>query len=124
MAGITFTPNESNPSPVPGFASVMFGTITWDSSTLVTGELLNLSTYFEHVKGIVHMGWTTIAAAVYPVEFSFDPAAVVTSSNVLAYLLRDPDPDLTATGPLVIADGLDAAALGTSQVMIIGERKI
>lgn len=117
----------NGPTPFPGLDMVAIGTITWDDSSLVTGEPIpEIVNYFSEVHAIVETGVSAIGLAGYPAKFIFDPTAAVTAANVLATLARIPlleidDTVDIAAQPLVPADAVDIAAIGTTQVMIFGK---
>lgn len=112
--------------PVPGVDFIGIFTVTWDSSSLVTGEPLDLTAYFSTIDAILPCGVSAIELAGYIPGFIFTPGATHTSSNLLLTLNRIPlleidDTVDIAAQPLVPADALDVAALGTTQIMVFGK---
>lgn len=122
---ISLAINEG-PTPIGGLAQVAIGTITWDASCLVTGEPIpEMVNYFSTVKAIIEVGISAIELAGYPAKFIFDPDATVTAANVLATLARVPLLEINdtvdiAAQALAVADAVDIASLGTTQIMIFG----
>jgi len=109
---------------IPGIGHAGIFTITWDASSLVTGELLDdLLDYFSEIDAIIPAGVSAIELAGYVPSFSFTPSSALSTGGVLAYLTRVPalDGDAASAQPLAIADALDVASLGTTQVMVIGK---
>lgn len=115
--------NQQGISPIPGIDMVGIFTITWDNSSLVTGEPLDLTDYFGTIDAVVPCGVSAIELAGYLPAFIFDPGAVHTSSNLLATLSMTPalDGDAAAAAPLTPASAVDIAALGTTQIIVYGK---
>jgi hypothetical protein len=126
------TSGQQGVAPIPGVDFMGIFTITWDSSSLVTGEDLTptattgLGAYFSTIDAVIPCGVSAIELAGYIPAFIFTPGAAVATGSVLATLNRIPlleiddgvdiDPQ-----PLVPANGLDVAALGTTQIMVFGK---
>jgi len=116
----------NGPSPLGGFGLMAIGAITWDASSLVTGEPIpELVNYFSTIQAIIPSGVSALGLAGYVPSFVFDATAAVTAANVLAVLGRIPlleidDTVDIAAQPLVPADALDVAAIGTTQITVIG----
>lgn len=118
--------NQQGATPIPGLAMVGIFTITWDASSLVTGEPLDLTSHFSTIDAVLPCGVSAIGLAGYVPAFTFEAGAAHTSSNLLATLGRIPELEIDdtvdiAAQPLVPADALDVAALGTTQVMVFGK---
>jgi hypothetical protein len=117
----------AGPTPIPGLESMAaIVEITWDDSSLVTGEPLDLTDYFSTVNAIVPAGCSAIGLAGYIPNFVFTNGAENTSSNVLAVLMRMPALSGNAENaqPLVPADALNVAALGTTYAIVFGKAAI
>jgi hypothetical protein len=97
-------------------------TITWDASSLVTGEALDLTDYFSTIDAVIPAGISAIELAGYVPAFTFTPGATHTSSNLLATLAMVPalDGDAANAQALAIADAVDVASLGTTQILVFG----
>jgi len=118
--------NQQGVVPVPGVDFIGIFTVTWDSSSLVTGEALDLTDYFSTIDAVLPCGVSAIGLAGYIPAFIFTPGAAHTSANLLLTLNRIPlleidDTVDIAAQPLVPADALDVAALGTTQIMVFGK---
>jgi hypothetical protein len=115
--------NQLGVTPIPGLDMVGVFTITWDDSSLVTGEALDLTDYFSTIDAVVPAGVSAIELAGYVPAFIFTPGAAHTNANLLCTLNRVPALDGNAANaqPLVPADALDVAALGTTQVIVYGK---
>ena len=118
--------NQQGVSPIPGIDMIGIFTITWDASSLVTGEALDLTSYFSTIDAVVPCGVSAIELAGYVPAFIFDPGAAHTSSNLLAILGRVPALEIDdtvdiAAQPLAPSDALDVAALGTTQIIVYGK---
>lgn len=112
--------------PLGGLAYVGIFTVTWDASSLVTGEPLDLTSYFSTIDAVQPAGCSAIELAGYVPSFIFTPGAAHTSANLLLTLNRIPlleidDTVDIAAQPLVPADALDVAALGTTQIIVYGK---
>lgn len=118
--------NQQGVVPVPGVDFIGIFTVTWDDSSLVTGEALDLTDYFSTIDAVLPCGVSAIELAGYIPAFIFTPGATHTSANLLLTLNRIPlleidDTVDIAAQPLVPADALDVAALGTTQIMVFGK---
>lgn len=117
---------QQGAAPIPGVAHMAMLTVTWDASSLVTGEALDLTDYFSTIDAVIPAGVSAIELAGYVPAFTFTPGAAHTSSNLLATLARVPlleidDTVDIAAQPLAPADAVDVAALGTTQIMVLGK---
>lgn len=115
--------NQQGTAPIPGVDMIGIFTVTWDASSLVTGEALDLTSYFSTIDAVIPVGISAIELAGYVPAFIFTPGAAHTSSNLLATLAMMPalDGNAAAAQPLTPADGVDVAALGTTQIMVFGK---
>jgi hypothetical protein len=118
--------NQLGVTPIPGLDMVGVFTITWDDSSLVTGEALDLTDYFSTIDAIVPAGVSAIELAGYVPAFIFEPGAAHTSSNLLCTLGRIPLLEIDDTvdidpQPLAPANAVDIAALGTTQIIVYGK---
>lgn len=109
--------------PIPGIAFRGIFTVTWDNASLVTGEPLDLRAWFSTIDAVIPCGVSSIDLAGYVPAFTFTPGATHTDANLLCTLARVPalDGDAASAQPLVPADALDVAALGTTQIMVFGK---
>jgi hypothetical protein len=114
------------PTPMPGLeAMAAIIEITWDTSSLVTGELLDLTDYFYSIDLIVPAGMSAIGLAGYTPQFCYDSGAVHTSSNLLAVLMiNDTDGSYAKEGPMVPANAVDISALGTTYALVFGKAAV
>jgi hypothetical protein len=126
---VALSSGQQGVAPVPGVDFIGIFTITWDNSSLVTGEDLTptastgLGAYFSTIDAVLPCGVSAIGLAGYIPAFIFTPGAAVATGSVLATLNRIPALDGNAANaqPLVPADALDVAALGTTQIMVFGK---
>lgn len=121
-----FSTNQQGIAPIPGIDMMGIFTITWDASSLVTGEALDLTDYFSTIDAVIPAGVSAIELAGYIPAFTFTPGAAHTDANLLATLNRIPlleidDTVDIAAQPLVPANALDVAALGTTQIIVYGK---
>lgn len=115
--------NQQGVSPIPGVDMVGLFTITWDDSSLVTGENLDFTAWFSTVDAIVPAGISAIGLAGYIPSFVFTPGAATSATSVKAVLAMMPalDGNAAAAQPLTPADGVDVAAIGTTQIIVYGK---
>lgn len=115
--------NQQGVSPIPGVDMVGLFTITWDNSSLVTGENLDFTDWFSTVDAIVPAGISAIGLAGYVPSFVFTPGATTTATSVKAVLAMMPalDGNAAAAQPLTPADAVDVAAIGTTQIIVYGK---
>jgi hypothetical protein len=115
--------NQLGASPLPGVDMVGLFTITWDASSLVTGEALDLTDYFSTIDAVIPAGISAIELAGYVPAFTFTPGAAHTSANLLATLAMVPalTGDAANAQALAIANAVDVASLGTTQILVFGK---
>ena len=57
-------------------------TVTWDDSSLVTGEPLDLTDHFSTIDGVLNLGCSAIELAGYVPQWFFEAGVAHTSSNL------------------------------------------
>lgn len=108
---------QQGTKPISGVAHMALFTITWDASSLVTGEPLDLTSYFSTIDAVIPAGCSAIGLAGYIPAFSFTAGGTHTAADLLAYLMLQDG----AAGPMEPANAVDIAALGTTQIMVWGK---
>ncbi|MFA5377725.1 MAG: hypothetical protein WC455_18390 [Dehalococcoidia bacterium] len=116
--GIAF---DQGSTPIPGFDMVALGTITWDTTSLVTGEVLDCSAQFSKVDGVIDIGVSAIGLCGYIPQFVCAKGAAADTGVLACLAIVDTDGSYGKEGKLVPADGVNVAAIGTTRVMVIGK---
>jgi hypothetical protein len=110
--------NQQGIAAIQGIDMMGIFTVTPDSSSLVTGEPIDLTAYFATIDAVIPCGVSAIGGAGYVPVPIFDPGAAHTSSNLLIAMMNQ-DGDAGALEP---ANGADLHTF-TYQIMVFGKAK-
>lgn len=114
----------AGPTPQPGLESMAaIVEITWDVSSNVAGEPLDLTDHFSTINAVIPCGVSAIGLAGYIPSFVFDQGAAHTDANLLAVLGVVPalDGGAASAQPLTPANAVNVAAIGTTYALVFGK---